>query len=128
MPKKTKSFRGWRGRQLANPERAANYLNAAFKDSPEAFLVALRNVSESRRMARVAEDAGLTRESLYRALSEAGNPRFSSLVGVLAAVGVEMRFQAIDSSDPSAESSVAILRHGGLDDSFTLELATSAAD
>ena len=87
MPKNSKSFRDWRNKQLEDPQRAAHYVNAALNDSPEAFLIALRNVAESRRMAAVAAEAGLSRESLYRTLSEEGNPTLSSLVGILKAVG-----------------------------------------
>ncbi len=90
MPGKTKSFRKWRSKQLDDPKRAANYVAAAINDSPEMFLVALRNVAESYRMAAVAEEAGLSRETLYRTLSEDGNPRLSSLVAILDAVGLKL--------------------------------------
>jgi probable addiction module antidote protein len=59
-------------------------------DSPEMFLTALRNVAEARTMAKVAEEAGVNRESLYRALSDEGNPTLGTLNSVLSAVGLRI--------------------------------------
>lgn len=78
-----------------DPEYAADYLSAAKSDSPEAFLVALRDVAEARKgMKRLARDAKVNRENLYRALSRNGNPRMETLDSVLAALGIEIRFVA----------------------------------
>ena len=71
---------------------AADYLNAALEESDRLFLRALRDVAEAYKMASVANEAGLSRESLYRTLSEEGNPRLSSLLGILRAVGVKIQF------------------------------------
>jgi probable addiction module antidote protein len=78
---------------LADPIEAAHYLNAAILDSPESFLKALGNVAQVRQMARVAKDSGLQRETLYRSLSEEGNPTFGTLSSVLGAVGLKMVFE-----------------------------------
>lgn len=78
---------------------AAKYLSAALADSQEAFLVALRDVAEANKMARVAEDANVSRESLYRTLSKEGNPTLSTLNAVLDAVGLQM---AIAEKQPEA--------------------------
>ena len=72
---------------------AATYLSAALADSQEAFLVALRDVAEANKMACVAEDAHVSRESLYRTLSKEGNPRFSTLGSVLSALGMTLAVQ-----------------------------------
>lgn len=64
MPKRTQSYQSWRLSKLADPINAASYLTAAMKDSPDMFRKALRNVAQSRQMAKVARDAGVTRESL----------------------------------------------------------------
>lgn len=77
-----------------DPAFAASYLNAAMEDSERLFLRALRDVAEAWRVSAVANEAGLSRETLYRTLSEDGNPRFSSLVGVLKAVGLRIRVEA----------------------------------
>ena len=75
------------------PRFAAEYLKAAMDeaDDPEVLLIALRHVAEARGgLAKVAKAAGIERESLYRALSPNGNPRFSTLVGVMKAVGLKL--------------------------------------
>ena len=78
----------------ADPELAAEYLNAAAEDSdPRVYLAALRTVAEARGMAKVAKAAGVPRESLYRALSSGGNPRFSTLHAILKAAGLKMAVQ-----------------------------------
>jgi probable addiction module antidote protein len=75
------------------PRFAAEYLKAAMEeaDDPEVLLIALRQVAEARGgLAKVAKAAGIERESLYRALSPNGNPRFSTLIGVMKAVGLKL--------------------------------------
>lgn len=75
----------------ADPELAAEYLNAAAEDDdPRVYLAALRTVAEAQGMAKVAKAAGIPRESLYRALSAGGNPRFSTLHAILKAAGLRM--------------------------------------
>ena len=72
----------------ADPALAASYLNAAAEDEdPRVYLAALRSLAEAEGMAKVAKAAGVPRESLYRALSPGGNPRFSTLHAILRAVG-----------------------------------------
>jgi probable addiction module antidote protein len=75
------------------PRFAAEYLKAAMEeaDDPEVLLIALRQVAEARGgLAKVAKAAGIERESLYRALSPNGNPRYSTLIGVMKAVGLKL--------------------------------------
>jgi probable addiction module antidote protein len=75
----------------AEPELAAEYLNAAAEDDdPRVYLAALRTVAEAQGMAKVARAAGVPRESLYRALSAGGNPRFSTFRAILKAAGLRM--------------------------------------
>jgi probable addiction module antidote protein len=88
MPKRTRDYHESLLSDLQDPKEAALYLNAAFEDSDEMFLVALRDVAEARQIAEVAQEAGLARESIYRMLRSKGNPRYSSLLGVLRAVGL----------------------------------------
>lgn len=76
-------------------EYAAEYLTAARKDSREAFLVALRDVAEARKgMMRVAKEAKVNRENLYRALSRDGNPRIETVDSVLQVLGIEPIYRA----------------------------------
>ena len=78
----------------ADPELAAEYLNAAAEDSdPRVYLAALRTVAEAGGMTKVAKAAGVPRESLYRALSPNGNPRFSTLHAILKAAGLKLAVQ-----------------------------------
>jgi probable addiction module antidote protein len=80
---------------LANdPAFAGEYLRVAFEEMDEdggeaAFLSALRHVVEARGgMASIAERSGLSRESLYRALSSTGNPTLKTLAAVIHATGL----------------------------------------
>ena len=72
------------------------YLNAALEeDDLELFLLTLRNVTEAQGgMARLAEKTKLNRESLYRMLSERGNPEFKSLDVLLHALGFRLAVTA----------------------------------
>ena len=82
----------------ADPDFAAQYLNAAIEDAqePAVLLMALRHLSEARGgLARVAKQAGIERESLYRALSPKGNPRLSTLTAVLKALRMTIRLEPL---------------------------------
>jgi probable addiction module antidote protein len=79
---------------------AAAYLAAAGRDSQEALLVALRDVTEALKgIGPVAAETGVNRENLYRALSRAGNPRLSTLGSVLSALGMSLSVNLKQSSD-----------------------------
>ena len=76
-----------------NPEFAASYLAAAMEetDEPGVLLIALRQIAEARGgMAKIAKDAGIQRESLYRALSKRGNPRLTTLLAIIRAMGMTL--------------------------------------
>lgn len=77
---------------LRNAREAELYLNAALEeDDPKMFLLALRNVAEAQGgVASLAEKTKLNRESLYRMLSERGNPEFRSLDALLRALGFRL--------------------------------------
>lgn len=90
MPKRVKSYHSWLIERLSDSKEAERYLRVAAEDSPEMFLKALRNVAEANKISKVAENAGVNRESLYRTLSEEGNPRLSTLESVLDAVGMTL--------------------------------------
>lgn len=73
------------------PEEAAAYLNAALEEgSQEIFLLALRDVAEACGFAKLAREADLNRENMYRILSETGNPRISSLASILDSLGLKL--------------------------------------
>ncbi len=76
---------------LDNDEVIAEYLTAASEDpNPDVFLAALGDVAKARGMAQIARDAGLGRESLYKALSAGAHPRFETISAVLNALGVKI--------------------------------------
>ncbi|OIQ95103.1 hypothetical protein GALL_229080 [mine drainage metagenome] len=78
---------------LDTPEDIAGYLDAALEDGePRIVAIALGNIAKSKGMADIARETGLSRESLYRALGENGNPRLETLLKVVKAVGI--RFSA----------------------------------
>ena len=63
MPKRTmlhrtREHQSWLIEKLANPRRAANYLNTALEDSPQMFLEAVRDVAQARQMTRVRQECG----------------------------------------------------------------------
>ncbi len=84
-------------RRLRNdPGFAAEYLKAALndEDEPQVLLIALRHLAQAQGIAKVAKAAGVERESLYRALSEHGNPRLSTLFAVTKAIGLRLTVEA----------------------------------
>ena len=81
-----------------NPEFAEEYLKAALEDAhvPQVLLMALRHLAEAKGgIAKIAKQAGIKRESLYRALSAQGNPRLSTLVAVTNAIGLKLTVEAV---------------------------------
>ena len=93
---------------LADPVEAAAYLDAALEDGDQqVFLLALRDVAEVHGMARAASGAGLNRENMYRMLSTAGNPRFSSLNSLLHSFGLRLSVEAIQ-AELTADSVTAL--------------------
>jgi probable addiction module antidote protein len=80
-----------------NPEFAEEYLKAALEESdePKVLLIALRHLAEAKGgIAKVAKQAGIERESLYRALSAQGNPRLSTLFAVTKAMHLKLTVEA----------------------------------
>jgi probable addiction module antidote protein len=90
MSKKTRPYRELLLERLGNPTVAAHYLDAAMEESQESYLKALRNVARANQMAKVAKDTGVQRESLYRILSEQGNPTLETLLGIYDSVGLKL--------------------------------------
>ena len=81
---------------LDDEETIAEYLNMALEDSnPEMLLIAVKNIARARGMAQLAQDAGLGRESLYKALSEGAKPRYDTVLKVLRALGVKLHVEPI---------------------------------
>jgi len=76
---------------LDDEETIAEYITAALEDSnPDVFLAALRDVARARGMTQVAKDAGLGRESLYKALAPGAKPRYDTMLRLLHALGIKL--------------------------------------
>ncbi len=76
---------------LETDEAIAEYLTAALETDDAAFVAdALGVVARAKGMAAIAETAGLGRESLYKALSENGNPEFATVLKVVKALGLHL--------------------------------------
>lgn len=86
---------------LDSEEVIAEYLNAALEDdNPDVFLTAVRDVARARGMTQLAKDAGLGRESLYKALTPGAKPRYDTILKLIRALGV--RLQAVPTDLPPA--------------------------
>lgn len=73
----------------------AAYLDAALEDGDAALVVAaLGDIARAKGMSQIARDAGLGRESLYKALSATGNPEFGTILKVVRALGLQFHVQA----------------------------------
>ena len=76
---------------LDNEETIAEYISAALEDpNPDVLLTAVRDVARVRGMAQLAKDAGVGRESLYKALAPGAKPRYDTMVKLLHALGVKL--------------------------------------
>lgn len=76
---------------LDTPERIALYLEAVFEDGdPHLISAAIGDAAKAYGMSRLAKETGLSRESLYRSLSDEGNPELSTLLKVLTVLGVKL--------------------------------------
>jgi probable addiction module antidote protein len=83
--------------QLRTPAEMAAYLDAWLDEAPEdasGIARALGDIARAKGMTQVAKDAGLSRESLYRALSADGNPSFATVLKVARALGLKLHAEA----------------------------------
>jgi probable addiction module antidote protein len=81
---------------LDNEEAVAEYLNDALATEDVAFIAdAIGVVARAKGMTRVAEDAGVSRESLYRALSASGNPELGTVLKVLSSLNLQLSAKAV---------------------------------
>ncbi len=77
-------------RYLNDDSAIAEYMTAVLElNDPELLLLALNDVARAKGMAQVAKDAGLGRESLYKALAPGAKPRFATIMKVAHALGVQ---------------------------------------
>jgi probable addiction module antidote protein len=80
---------------LDSPKTIAAYLEAAFDDGDPALVAAaLGDIARAMGMTQLANQAGVTREALYKALSPTGDPRLSTFLGVMKALGIKLKPRA----------------------------------
>jgi probable addiction module antidote protein len=75
-------------------EKIALFLDACIEEDPgdgSVIRCALGSIARARGMSQLARDTGLTREGLYRALSDEGNPGFGTIMKVIRALGIKLR-------------------------------------
>ncbi len=76
---------------LKNDEDMAAYLEAALHEGDASLIAAaLGDIARAKGMSKIAMDAGLGRESLYKALSPQGNPEFATIMKVVTALGLRL--------------------------------------
>lgn len=79
---------------LHSPEAISAYLEAAFEDGDPALIAhALGVIARARGMGQIAKEAGVTREALYKALSMDGDPKISTFLGVIKALGLHLEIR-----------------------------------
>ena len=82
---------------LDSAEAIGAYLEEALATGDPAFIAqALGMVARTRGMTQIAKETGLSRESLYKALSAEGNPEFSTVIRVMQALGLRFSVTAVD--------------------------------
>ena len=95
---------------LRTPEEMAAYLEACMEeaDGDAAFIAkALGDIARAKGMSQVASDAGLSRESLYKALSGERNPTLDTVLRVVGALGLKLRAEAVLDSDAAGQGTPA---------------------
>ncbi|MFM8556095.1 MAG: addiction module antidote protein [Betaproteobacteria bacterium] len=76
---------------LITDEDMAAYLGEALQEGDAALIAAaLGDIARAKGMSQIARDAGLGRESLYKALSAEGNPEFATIMKVVSALGLQL--------------------------------------
>lgn len=94
---KTKTTKYDVSEHLRTPEEMAAYLEASFEEANGDSTIiskALGDIARAKGMAQVASDAGLSRESLYKALSGERNPSFDTILKVIQALGLKLHAEA----------------------------------
>jgi probable addiction module antidote protein len=95
---------------LKDPEEAAAYLSAALEDGNEqVFLLAVRNVVDATSgMTELANRTQLNRESLYKMLSERGNPQLSSIRAILEELGYRLTVEVVPATKDADASTLTL--------------------
>jgi probable addiction module antidote protein len=96
---------------LRTREAQVEYITAAYETGdPEFIRDAYNVVARARGMARIAEETGLSRESLYKALGEKGNPGFGTVMKINHALGITLSAHLAKPSRPRARKATKLRR------------------
>ena len=88
---------------LDSPEMISEYLNTVLAEGNDsALIVALGNIARSIGMAKIANETGMSRPSLYKALSDGSKPQFETIMKVLRAIGGQIQI------NPTTEENSAV--------------------
>ena len=94
----SEAFTRWDAAEhLRTPEDARLYLEACAEEDPgdgSLIRAALSDIARSGNMSRLAREIGMSREGLYKALSENGNPSFATVMRIARALGMHVRITA----------------------------------
>ncbi len=100
---------------LDTRDAQVEYITAAYETGdPEFIRDAYNLVARARGMARIAEETGLSRESLYKALGARGNPEFGTMMRISRALGIKLSAQLAKPSRRHARRTAKRPRSGGL--------------
>jgi len=91
---------------LRSPEEMAAYLEACFEEAngDATFIAkALGDIARAKGMSQVARDTGLSRESLYKALSGERTPNFDTILKVISALGLKLHAEAVHVTGSTAQ-------------------------
>lgn len=81
---------------LDSNEMIAEYLNTVLEDGNDSEIIAaIGHVAKAIGMTKIAEETGLSRPSLYKALSDGAKPQFGTIMKVLKAVGGQIQINPI---------------------------------
>ncbi len=94
MSKKSRSFDETLAENLKTPEEMAVYLDEALENgTKDDFLLAIQDIMKLVGVSKVAKDAGVGRESMYKTFRENGNPKLDTLEALLHALGLRLSVQ-----------------------------------
>lgn len=81
---------------LDSKERIAEYLNTVLEEGDNNdIIIAIGHIAKAIGMTKISEETGLSRPSLYKALSEGSKPQFAAIIKVLKAIGVQIQVNPI---------------------------------
>src|SRR4030042_409952 len=96
---------------LRTPEEMAAYLEACLEEAngDAAFIAkALGDIARAKGMSQVARDAGLSRESLYKALSGERTPGFDTILKVIRALGLKLHAETVSWAGPKPQHAASV--------------------